>query len=122
MKQIESLSELESYFKPIAQKELDEFTGFVIVLEDLYFSEDDAQFLGEQISRLSSIEALNLNVSGNGLDAEGIKHISAGIKKLTHLSELTLNLSFNKARTEGAEHLSGALSDLTELQSLSLDL
>jgi len=58
----------------------------------MFIDENDAKYLGEEISKCVTLTSLNLNLWDNSIGANGAKYLGEGIVKCVALTSLNLDL------------------------------
>lgn len=90
----DSFDTLSFYFRTRTEEaELGTITDINFNLRSNQITEEGAQFLGIQLTKMPNLQKLNMDLSKNNLNEKGARYVAAALSKLTELSQLNLNLS-----------------------------
>ncbi|KAL4466296.1 hypothetical protein ABPG72_022092, partial [Tetrahymena utriculariae] len=83
---------------------------------------NEAELIGQSISKLQNIKHFNLNLDSNKVGKEGIKSIAQGLETCINLTQLSLNLSKINMKLSSVNVLAYCLKKCTKIFDLSLNL
>jgi len=91
-------------------------------LEETVLDEKSSYFLGENLSKLSKLDRLSLNLRQGRIEGRDPGRIFEGISKLTTLTRLSFSFSFTKKDLSNSNSISSWIGKLINLKELIISI